>query len=151
MTEIRFYHMRRDTAEKTVPDLLGKALAHGHKVLLKLPDATRRGHYDDWLWRYRDDAFLPHAQDGDQNPQAHPIWLSTDNDAPNGATMALAVEGAELPPVDQFKLVCLVFSSENESELARSRVLWKELKQQESVALTYWQQQDNGTWEKQNI
>jgi DNA polymerase-3 subunit chi len=151
MTEIRFYHLRRDTAEKTVPDLLSKGLAHGYKILLKLPDEARRRHYDDWLWRFRDDAFLPHAQDGDPSPMSHPIWLTTGDAAPNGAQMVVAVEGASLPPPEMFALQCLVFSSESPSELAQSRQLWKELKDRAGVTATYWQQQENGAWEKQKI
>ncbi len=61
MPEIRFYHLRRDTAERALPDLLTKGLARGHKILLKLPDTARRQFYDDWLWRFKAESFLPHA------------------------------------------------------------------------------------------
>lgn len=151
MTDIRFYHLRRDTADKAIPDLLAKALANGHKIYLKMPTPARCQYYDDWLWRYRDDTFLPHAQDGDPSPHVHPIWIGTGDDAPNGATMAIAAEGATLPPPKNFKLMCFVFSSEHEAELNLSRALWSELKKNSSVSMTYWQQQENGAWEKQTL
>src|SRR5690606_14605006 len=112
---------------------------------------ARRQHYDDWLWRYRTDSFLPHGQDGDPQAEGQPVWLSTSDDAPNNASMALVVEGAELPPLEKFKLLCLMFSSENEVELERSRSLWRSLKCQKTLSLTYWQQQENGAWAKANV
>lgn len=150
MTEIRFYHLLRDTTAKAVPDILGKALAKGMRVLLKLPDEQRRRYYDDWLWRYAPESFLPHAQEGDPEPHAHPIWLSTGNDAPNGATMAFVVEGADLPAFDQFSLICLMFDSENEDRLQQARQRWTELKQQEGLTRTYWKQSDDGRWIQQH-
>jgi DNA polymerase-3 subunit chi len=150
MTEIRFYHLRRDTADRAVPELVSKALEYGHRILLKLPDTSRRQHYDDWLWRYRADSFIPHGQDGDPHAAAQPVWLSTSDEAPNAASMALVVEGADLPPLDKFKLLCLVFGSENPEELERSRALWRSLKEKNISNLTYWQQQENGSWAKAN-
>lgn len=146
MTEIRFYHLLRDTTSKAVPDIISKALAKGIRVLLKLPNEQRRNHYDDWLWRYNPESFLPHAQDGDPEPQAHPVWLSTTDEAPNGATMAFVVEGAELPESSKFSLICMLFDSENEERLLQARQRWAELKKQTDLTLTYWKQSDDGRW-----
>lgn len=149
MTEIRFYHLLRDTTTKAVPDILTKALAKGIRVLLKLPNEERRKYYDDWLWRFQAESFLPHAQDGDLVPEAHPVWLSTENVAPNGATMAFVIEGAELPPFDSFALICMMFDSENEDRLQQARKLWGDLKKQKDLTLTYWKQGDDGRWVQQ--
>jgi DNA polymerase-3 subunit chi len=146
MTELRFYHLRRDTAERAMPDLVTKALAHGHKILVKLPDEARRAHYDDWLWKFKAESFIPHGQDGDPQPEAHPVWLSVADEAPNGAGMALVLEGADLPPLENFKLVCFMFGSENAEELDKSRGLWRSLKERGDLNMTYWQQQENGGW-----
>lgn len=149
MTEIRFYHLLRDTTTKAVPDILGKALAKNIRVLLKLPNEDRRKYYDDWLWRFQPESFLPHAQDGDPEPQAHPIWLSVANDAPNGATMAFVIEGAELPEFDKYALICMLFDSENQDRLQQARQLWSELKKQNDLKLTYYKQGDDGRWVEQ--
>lgn len=149
MTEIRFYHLLRDTTTKAIPDIIGKALSRDMRVLLKLPDEERRGFYDDWLWRYSPESFLPHAQDGDPMPETHPVWLSVGNDAPNGAKMAFVVENAELPEFSKFDLICLLFDSENEDRLKSARQRWTELKGRDDITLTYWQQQDDGRWVQQ--
>lgn len=151
MTEIRFYHLQQDTTTKAIPEILGKALERGMKILLKVPDDARMAFYDDWLWRFKADSFMPHGRDGDPHAEAHPIWISTGDQAPNGATMAMVVEESDMPPLDAFDLICLVFDSENTHRLQRARQLWGELKKTEGLTLTYWQQQENGGWTKKDV
>ena len=149
VTEIRFYHLLRDTTNKAVPDILNKALSRGMRVLLKLPNEDRRNYYDDWLWRYHAESFLPHAQDGDLHPESQPVWLSTQDAAPNDARMAFVIEGSSLPSLDKFDLICLMFDSENADRLQQARQLWAELKQKDGLTLTYWKQGDDGRWVQQ--
>ncbi len=151
MTEIRFYHLQQATATKAIPEILGKAVERGMKVLFKLPDAARCQFYDDWLWRFQPVSFLAHGKDGDSKADQQPIWISTSDEAPNQARMALVAENADLPPQDQFDLICLVFDSENQDGLEKARHLWGQFKKQPELTLTYWKQQDNGAWAKQNI
>lgn len=151
MTEVRFYHLSQDVTTKAVPEILGKALARDMKILLKVPDAERAAFYDDWLWRFQPESFLPHGKEGDPFPEKQPVWISADDQAPNGATMVMVVEEAEMPPLADFALVCLLFDSENPHRLERARKLWGELKKQDGLSLTYWQQQDNGSWTKKDV
>lgn len=151
MTEVRFYHLQQDTTAKAVADILLKALDKGMKILLKVPDSARVAFYDDWLWRFREDRFLPHGCDGDPHESAHPVWISTNDTAPNNADMAMIVEDATLPPLENFQLVCLVFDSENPDRLQRARALWADLKTRPALTLTYWQQQENGVWSKKDV
>lgn len=151
MTEVRFYHLLQDVTTKVVPEILGKALARDMKALLKVENAERAAFYDDWLWRFQSESFLAHGKDGDPHPEKQPVWISVNDQAPNQATMAMVVEDAELPPLADFKLVCLIFDSENPHRLERARKLWVELKKQDGLTLTYWQQQDNGSWKKKDV
>jgi len=151
MTEVRFYHLQQGTTVQAVPEILGKAVGRGMKILLKVPDAGRVQFYDDWLWRFQPESFLPHAKDNDPHPEAQPIWISISDQSPNKATMAMVVEEAELPPLTDFELICLVFDSENEAMLQKARQTWGKLKQSEGLTLTYWQQQNNGSWVKKDI
>lgn len=150
MTEIRFYHLLQDVTTKAVPDILGKALARDMKILLKVPNAERAEFYDDLLWRGAPDSFLPHGKDGDPHPDKQPIWISVSDKAPNNASMAMIVEEAEMPNLTDFSLICLLFDSENPDRLERARKLWVDLKKQDGLSLTYWQQQNNGSWKKKD-
>lgn len=150
MTEIRFYHLQQDTTIHAVPELLSKATSRNLRVLLKLPDQSRVDFYDDWLWRYKPESFLPHGREGDPHGDVQPIWLGTADQTPNKATMVLAIENAPLPPAGSFDLLCLMFDSEHKDRLDAARALWSKFKKQPDLTLTYWKQQDNGSWAKQD-
>lgn len=149
MTEVRFYHLRNKTPEQAVPELALKALSRDYKILIKLPNEQRQRFYDDWLWRFDPNSFLAHGQEGDPEGASQPVWLGTGDTAPNGATMALVAEGADLPVLENFALVCLVFDSTQQEHLQKARSLWATLKTQDDLTLSYWQQQDDGNWAKQ--
>jgi DNA polymerase-3 subunit chi len=151
MTEVRFYHVQRDVAAKALPALLSKAMSKGMKIMVKTPDAARRDYYDHYLWRFDPAAFLPHGQEGDSFPDQQPIWLTTQDQAPNEATVAIALEGVELPPLHNFQMVCTLFDNESETTLQQVRQQWKALKEQANLELTYWKQELNGAWVKQAI
>ena len=84
-------------------------------------------------------------------PDRQPVWISTEDVAPNGARMALLVEGAALPPLQGYELICSLFDSENEEALQQARQQWTILKKQDDLVLTYWKKETNGQWAKQNI
>lgn len=147
MTEIRFYHLQASAAEQVVPDLLKKAVAQGFLALVKAPTVSRCHFYDDLLWRVAD--FLPHAMEGDPENTQHHVWISTKDETPNNANMALLVEGVEFPNLNNFRLICNVFDSQKEDHLDKMRQLWSQLKKNDALTLTYWKQQPSGGWAKQ--
>lgn len=149
MADIRFYQTQFRTAAEATPQLLQKALAKGMKVLLKTPDHQRQAFYDDWLWRFDPGSFLPHGQEGDPMPDQHPIWITTGDRADNDATMALIVEGADLPPLDDFAMICVVFDSQNQDALEKVRQQWTSLKEGTSHQLAFWKQKEDGSWSQQ--
>lgn len=151
MTEIRFYHLQYNTTAQVIPDLLQKALSRDMRVLLKLPNEERCKYYDDWLWRFEAESFLPHGLDNDVRSAEQPVLISTNDKALNGARMALVAEEADLPSEGDFDLICTLFDSETPSRLQKARQLWKDLKERPGLTLTYWQQQSNGRWVKQDL
>ena len=119
---------------------------------MKLPTPERCAYYDDWLWRFQADSFLPHGTtQNERHAKDQPVLITHDDIAANGAKMALVAEEAALPPAQAFDLVCYLFDSENPSRLQTARGLWKTLKETGDAALTYWQQQNDGRWVKQDI
>ncbi len=151
MTEIRFYHVQRNIAASAAPSLIQKALDKGLRIFIKVPDMDRQIFYDDFLWRHHPSAFLAHGQDTDPMPDIQPVLIGTEDRAANAAKMALVVDGAGLPPLEAFELVCVLFDSENVAVLERARQQWKKLKDQPDLVMTYWKQETNGAWSKQDI
>lgn len=146
MTEIGFYHLRSLSLDRALPQLLEKAYAGGYRVVLMAGSTERVDHLNALLWTYADAAFLPHGSAKDGNAAQQPIWLTVEDENPNGADMLVLVDGATSRHTDRFKRVLDVFDGNDEAAVAAARERWQQAKTAGHV-LTYWQQTERG-WEK---
>ncbi len=142
MTEIRFYHLTRQSLDQALPALLEKTLSRGWKAVIQLPEQERLSSLDGWLWTYRDDSFIPHGND---NGAEQPVYLTLADDRPNGAEVLFLCDGLTDTTHD-YQLICLIFSGADETAVTNARAAWARYKDA-GHALTYWQQGENG-WEK---
>lgn len=147
MPEIRFYHTQYKSAQEVLPDLLLKALQRNMRVACKLADPESCQDYDQYLWQFSKDHFLPHGMDTDDHVGDQPVILTTQDQALNGARTLMVLDEANLPPMDApFDLICYIFDGRNAFSVKRAREEWSRLKSLDGTTLTYWQQQDTGQW-----
>jgi DNA polymerase III subunit chi len=100
------------------------------------------------LWTYDDASFLPHGAAGDGDPMEQPIFLTSELENPNAATMLVRLSGAEAGGGDEaFDLVVLMFDGRDEAALAQARGEWRRLKDQ-GRTISYWREGDEGGWER---
>ena len=149
MTEIRFYHIQKKSAEATVFDLAERALARGHRILIRLRNEADAARLNDFLWTAKPDSFLPHgtAQDGD--PAAQPIFLTATSDNPNRSDTVFFMPGCDTAGVENFTLACDILDGRDEDQIAQGRARYRDGKNQ-GHALSYWQQSDTGKWEQKS-
>ncbi|MGL4405904.1 MAG: DNA polymerase III subunit chi [Notoacmeibacter sp.] len=147
MTEILFYHLTESTLEEALPPLLERSLDREWKVVVEAGTPERIASLNTHLWTYKDDGFLPHGAAGDAHPQEQPVYLSTDSANPNGANVRFHVDGSMPSNSESYSRVVLMFDGHNNSQTAKARIAWKRLKA-EGHQLTYWQQNQDGRWEK---
>lgn len=146
-TEAWFYHLERTSLEQALPELLERTLQRGWKALVRVRDADRMQHLDSWLWTYRDESFLPHAPDDEQDAARQPILLTRGFDNPNRADALFLVDGAEPGDLAGFARCVVLFDGADEAQLAVARAQWSAVKAT-GVAVSYWKQQARG-WERQ--
>jgi len=97
------------------------------------------------LWTYEDASFLPHGTPRDGHAGRQPVWLTTEDENPNGARLLVLVDGAKSARLDEYERVLDIFDGSEES-VAAARERWREAKKA-GRQLTYWQQTDKG-WEQ---
>ena len=147
MTSIRFYHLQNQNVEAALPALLTKALAQGHKIMVKTADERQAESLNEYLWTYHPDSFLPHGTAKDGFEASQPIFLTGSNDNPAGADV-LIVAGGEAPEdLNAYKLTCEMLDGRNETAVAEARKRWKPYKEA-GYDVTYWQQTAQGSWEQ---
>jgi DNA polymerase-3 subunit chi len=147
VTEIRFYHLRTTTLERALPQILEKMLARGDRVVVMAGSNERVEALNAVLWTYNDRAFLPHGSSRDGFAEDQPIWLTTTEENPNGASMLVLADGTTASDVGAWGSAVEIFDGGDESAVAAARERWKAYKAA-GHALTYWKQSENGRWEK---
>jgi DNA polymerase III subunit chi len=147
MTEILFYHLTESKLEDALPPLLDKSVERGWRVAVQMKEAARRDTLDAHLWTYREDSFLPHGTDEADFAEDQPVLLTVSPDNPNAATVRFIVDGAEPPAVADYERIVFMFDGYDQEQLEGARAQWKKLKG-EGHNLTYWQQTQEGRWEK---
>jgi DNA polymerase III subunit chi len=146
MTEIGFYHLTRTPVETALPRLLGHTLAAGQRALVVCPSQIRVDELDAVLWTCQDPNWLPHGTRTDGDPHLQPIWIATDDDAPNGAGYLFLIDGANSPRVASFTRVFDLFDGNSEAAVRAARERWTASKAA-GHTLTYWNQGQTG-WTK---
>ena len=148
MTEMLFYHLQRQPLERVLPPLIEKSIERGWRVVVQTASDERVDALDAHLWTYRDDAFLAHGTYRDNEAALQPVLLTMHEDNPNGANIRFLIDGAAVPPdAASYQRVVLMFDGEDDEAVAAARTRWTEAKQQ-GFAVTYWQCDENGRWEK---
>ncbi len=98
------------------------------------------------LWTYDRDAFLPHGSREDGWVEEQPIFLTHEAEFPNGATVLVMVDGAEVEPPAGIARCITMFDGKDEQAVEQARALWRKWRDAGAV-VTYWQQTERG-WQK---
>lgn len=146
-TEALFYHLERQSLETVLPTLLERTLERGWRAVVQAGSEERLEALDQHLWTFSEGGFLPHGRRQDGHVERQPIYLTTGEENPNGATVRFLVDGAAPPAPEGYTRLVLMFDGRDQSAVEAARIHWKALKAQ-GCAVTYWQQTERGNWEK---
>jgi DNA polymerase-3 subunit chi len=147
MTDVAFYHLQRSPLEQVLPRLLEKTLAAGKRAVVLAGSEDRVEALALVLWTYHPDSWLPHgtAKDGDAEHQ--PVWLSPDDENPNGASFLFLTDGTDSRDIGAFERCFDLFDGNDDDALAAARERWK-ARRDAGHDVTYWQQTESGGWER---
>lgn len=145
MTDIGFYHLERSSLETALPPLLEKILQAGHRAVVMSGSPERVRSLDDHLWKWREESFLPHGSAATGNAAAQPVWITSEEENPNGAGVLVLTDGASAASFDGYERVCELFDGGDEDAVAAARSRWKDYAGA-GHTVTYWQQTPQGGW-----
>ena len=147
MTDIGFYHLTRSTLGQALPKLLEKVHSSGARAVVMTGSEERTGALDTILWTYDQNAFLPHGTGRDGNPEEQPIWITHEDDNPNGASILVLTDGAVSGRIGDYTRCLEMFDGNDDDAVEKARARWKAYGA-EGHNLTYWQQTLAGRWEE---
>ena len=146
MAEIGFYHLTRTPMEAALPKLLGRVLSQGGRAVVRVGTPERLAALDTSLWLSADPDWLPHGTPLTGNADLQPIWLTTEDEAPNAARFLFLVDGANTARTPDYDRVFDLFDGQDDTAVAAARARWSAAKAA-GHSLAYWQQGERG-WEK---
>jgi DNA polymerase-3 subunit chi len=146
MAEIGFYHLTRTGSDQALPQLLGRTLAAGQRAVVICGSEERLAALDAALWLSANPDWLPHGTPTTGHADLQPIWITTRDEAPNGARFLFLVDGAASTRLTEFDRVFDLFDGGDEAAVVAARQRWTAAKTA-GHTLTYWQQTPRG-WEK---
>ena len=147
VTEVYFYHLERRTLEEVLPTLLERSLERGWRAAVQATSEERVEALDTLLWTYREESFLAHGTARNGHVEAHPIYLTSGGDNPNGAQVRFLVDGAELDDASPYTRVVYMFDGRDEAAVAQARAEWQKAKAH-GFSVSYWQQDSEGRWQQ---
>ena len=149
MTDIGFYHLTRSTLVQALPRLLEKVHASGARAVVMTGSEERSGALDAILWTYDRTAFLPHGTARDGNAEEQPIWITHEDENPNGATILVLTDGAVSARIGAYARCLEMFDGNDDEAVQAARSRWKSYAAA-GHRLTYWQQTPSGRWEEKD-
>ncbi len=147
MTEVSFYHLQRAPLERALPRLMDRVLKSGLRAVILAGSAERVEQLNTLLWTFDAGSFLAHgsAEDGPGGDQ--PIYLTTEEENPNGAAVLVLVDGVDPGYKGEFERCLDLFDGKDASAAAAARERWRAA-QSAGHTVKYWKQDDAGRWEQ---
>ena len=145
--EYWFYHLEASTLKGVLPDLLTKTLAKGWRALVRFPDGADLSEWDEFLWTFQDESFLPHGRDDEGRADQQPILLANAMNTADGFDAVFLIDGAEVAEPSAAERVMVMIDGRSAEAVERERGRWKALKET-GATMSYWQQGARGGWEK---
>ena len=145
--EVLFYHLERQPLERVLPSLIEKTLERGWRAVIQAASQERLDALDLALWTYSEDSFLPHGTAKAGSTPEQPVYLTTGAETPNGAGVRFLVDGAKPASFTDAERLVFMFDGNDSEAVASARASWTAAKAA-GCGVTYWQQNENGRWEK---
>ena len=147
MTAINFYQLQRSTLEEALGKLLKKVLGGQARAVVLAGSEERVEALNAALWTLSPSSFLPHGSHRDGHGDLQPVWLTTADENPNGASVLVLTDGMVSKRVQDYERCLELFDGDDAAAVTAARDRWRVYKA-EGHTLSYWQQKPNGGWEK---
>ena len=149
MISIGFYQLAQRRAEAVLPPLVTRALAAGHRILVRSSDPDLLARIDAALWSHAPDSFIPHGIDVALNPERaanQPVLLTSKACFAASGADCLAQVGDDLP--DELAGLTRAFFLFDADHLEIARARWRRLTATDAIRPVYWREAETGRFEK---
>ena len=143
MSEIDFYDLAGRPLVPSLAALLEPLVAAKERAVVLVGSSERLEMLNAALWTYDAASFLPHGSMADGFPERQPVWLTTREENPNGASVLVCLDEAVPADLGGFARCVFVFDRTNPDARDEARERWRRYRD-EGHALRYWESAKEG-------
>ena len=128
MKEFFFYNITARNFFKDSAILIESLFKEGIKVLILCPDEEVTSFFDDFLWSFKEESFIPHkVWDKDTN-QLETILISKEQLSIENFKTLIVLKGSRVDTdyCNRFEKTYYFFDDNNDDEKKLARTLWRE-------------------------
>ena len=148
MPQVDFYHLTSSNMAEALVMLVKKCQVAGKRALIQCPRPAAET-MDDALWAQDPDSWIPHGLDDAAGTERAQAWIMSEPAGnPIDAEFLFLLHGAERPDMASFERVFNLFDGRSDAQVSQARAQWQEWRQDESLEMRYFAQDDDGKWGK---
>ena len=128
MKEIFFYNITSRDFFKDSAILIEKLFKQGIKVLILCPDDEVTSFFDDFLWSFKEESFIPHTVLDRDSSQLETIIISKKQLSMESFKTLIVLKGSIVNTdyCNRFEKTYYFFDDYNDDEKKLARTLWRE-------------------------
>ena len=145
-----FYNSSHRNVVADISRLIEKLFKEKNRILVCCKDLETVEVIDDFLWAYKEDGFIPHSLEKEDQDTVYPILITSKIDKGYKHNTLLALNGILVEEKDcqKFSNVYYFFDNQENKEKENARIMWKNFVSQ-NVVCKYWVNKAN-KWVLQN-
>ena len=150
LEKVYFYNSSKRDILADISWLTEKLYKERNRILIFCKDDETVKIIDDFLWAYREDGFIPHSIEKEEQASVYPILVASEIDKDYKHNTLLALNGVlvEEKVCKKFSNVYYFFDNQENKEKENARIMWKNFVSQ-NVVCKYWVNNAN-KWVLQN-
>ena len=134
-----FYNSAQRNVVLDISLLIERLFKAHNSILVCCKDQETVEVIDDFLWAYKDDGFIPHSIEKQDQVSVYPILITSKIDKDYEHNTLLALNGVliEKEVCQKFANVYYFFDNQENKEKENARIMWKNFVSQ-NVVCKYW-------------
>ena len=130
MTKVIFIEVTANRMEMSACQIAERTYLRGDRLHIMAADQRQAARFDDLLWTFRPDSFVPHGSfGGKKNEPLPPVVITTDPEKIPGFESLLMLDYCPVETVAQFSQAIHLVIVDNRERLAASRDYWIQFKE----------------------
>ncbi len=134
-----FYNSSHRNVVADISWLIEKLYKERNSILICCKDQETVEVIDDFLWRYKEDGFIPHSIENKEQSSIYPVLITTAIDDKHKHTVLLALSGVLIEEKDwrKFTRAYYFFDDQEYIEKENARSMWRSFSSL-GIVCKYW-------------